>query len=634
MSSSVHVFASQRIFIGGFGEYAKYFSEQEIDTSLTSFYENKTEEILVVNSDQNIEALTLIAKDIGSLQAGTLYHSVVDTKVQGEIIYSLYINEHTYLTIGNILDSLGNKRGSYISYTSHNMVRFYKSYDGVHALFAKDLVVVKDAIFVLFERNVTAQNTNIGVLELTMQGVEVRRKEFIGDQEDIGKHIYYHNNHLYITGDSSSTTGVYANHPKQHVFIFLVYIHNFNQVQLKSIGNNGLNHLIDSTFFQGKIYCLVKLGGSSGAYQLPEGSYHGHMLIELDRYLEEIGKSYFSQQTKGVFEEIFITETSLFVLQTTYEDNKSWAVVYQFNQNMYYMNTTKIPIAEQGNYIEKTTAFVDGDIFVHFSIWNTEKSEYQHKLLCMNKELEIVYNSHLFEEITALVFGYFHTHTLYVYIVNKDNQTEQVAVTFVKIDPVLVQNNSSITIDIWIHDAKKIVAESTFQQANRALFGISKVGFVYQDDKICVVLLENVYIPSNVNVAAGETYDIGVSLDFYGEGRLNEIKIPKETSITKEGRYLLEVIGYQEKRSIEFFVEAISLSLPEMLEVKQILSEVQNDCLFEEKVSVVYVYNNQTKEEQASIWGFLSLVGVFGVLVGFSSDKIRLKVGKNRRETF
>ena len=64
---------------------------------------------------------------------------------------------------------------------------------------------------------------------------------------------------------------------------------------------------------------------------------------------------------------------------------------------------------------------------------------------------------------------------------------------------------------------------------------------------------------AKINIKSSEIYDVGLKLEFNGEGYLNDLPIENNHVITEEGKYSLTVVGSSAKKVIDFTVKKLTV---------------------------------------------------------------------------
>lgn len=626
--SQISLFAKmpENIYIGGSGNFQSYFESMDIPLQNYQFEGNRAESIFYLDEEDTIQNVLISTIPMEKLEEGSLFLTSKSFR-DNQTIHDVYpIDSVSYYIVGDILDDSGTVVSSFVQFVVHEQVVYSKSYQGTHLIYLKNIVVVENRVYVLYVRKLHEQHGNLGILELSTDVKEIRRKEFIGEKEETAQDLYYWNNHLYIVGESSSETGIYADGSPFSIVLLRVYLHDFNQVDVKCIGNNGMNFLVDSSFDSGSLYILLKLSGNDGAYRSPEWTYRNYLLMQLDQNLSEVGLQYFKQDMIGQFEALLIKNHAVIAISQRYTQSGNILTLHRFNSNLYKQKEVEVVIASEEYVIESLSYYIESDIFFSLGIQNRLDQSTSTVLFCIDEFLDTIYLQEI--EISFLDIIFIRQDGVGItFFGNTENEISLFKATYVKTESVKVVNNTVLLCDVVIHQSRYTLEESPLFFEENRLYGKNRIGFYLDLEDTDILLKIDAYLPSNVNIVSEEQYDLNVQLDFFGEGYLNEVQIPKDYVVLNEGRYLLEVEGNLEKRSISFEVKPLSVPLIEtsIEEVKDVYLDFvtkQSETGF-----VHYTLTDQKSNEDSVIPVYIFLA-ILAIILGYSFHRITIKSRK------
>lgn len=626
--SQVSLFANmpENIYIGGSGDFQAYFESMDIPLQNYHFEGNRTESIFYLDEEDMPQTVMISTIPMKELEEGSLFLTSNSFR-ENQTVHDIYpIDAVSYYIVGDVLDESGAVVSSFVQFVVHEQVVYSRSYQGTHLIHLKNVVVVESRVYVLYVRKLHEQHGNLGILELSNDVKEIRRKEFIGEKEETAQALYYWNNHLYIVGESNSVTGIYAKGSPFSIVLLRVYLHDFTQVDVKCIGNNGMNFLVDSSFDKGSLYVLLKLSGNDGPYRSPEWTYRNYLLIQLDQNLAEVGLQYFKEDLVGQFEALLLKDNDVIALNQRYTQSGNILTFHRFNANLYRQDEVEVVVASKDNVIHSLSYYIGNDIYISLGVQNSIDQSTSTVLLCLDELLDTIYLQEI--EMTFRNILFLKQDALGItFLGASDNQISLFKATYVKIDSVHIVQNTFLLCDVVLHQSRFTLKEAELFFEENRLYGQNRVGFYLDLEDIDLLFWKETYLPSNVNVVSKELYDLNVRLDFFGEGYLNEVQIPKDYTVSEEGKYLLEVKGNLEKRSISFEVKPLSIPLiePEFRDNEEVSLDFVTTP--SELGLINYTLPLQQSNED-SVIPIYFLFAVLSIILGFSLSRITIKSRK------
>lgn len=542
-----------------------------------------------------------------------------------QVIKSIFINQSDFVTIGNIYhDNNYNTQFEltypYIQYYQNEELIWEHILDLEIGSFS-DFVLTDYGILVLGNIVRKSDNQNIIVYEFSYEGKLLRQKEFNGEGYDSGKRIFLKDDMLMIVGQSSSNQNDYPKRQTSNIMVIFINMlySNFNFFEMDYYGNDGYNYPVDSVMIEEDLYALIKLGGTSGYFKSSKESFNNYALLKLNKYLDL--SSYYIFEEIGTYEGIVNSGTEIIVIINSLKNSQNIIKFLKLDYGLTFNEIINYTYPEDDCFLydfkiehNRDTLYILGEIN---SLSKTQVMGYA--VLGFDKNLDNIYHEKLDEDKNARGI-LIERSSIYIYGIS-NNKFYWDYCFYVDVNPLTqeVKINNLLLTSQPIYKINNI---------DYNIFGKYQLHQHHTLDNFSVFNTQELVIKPNINIRSNEIYDLGVKLEFNGKAYLNDYPIESGFVVNEKGKYLLEVVGKDERKLINFSVDTLSITPKEIEEEKSLITtpsinspQISNkyDITFNELTSPKVKANN-------SIFIVLS-VGLICVLAGWYLPS---KKGKNQ----
>lgn len=508
--------------------------------------------------DDQMSRKNIIIASNESLKTPQFYNHNCFNVRQGEnyyIVKSEILDENKTIVIGYVLvdDNVqyqDEKTHPFVQYYYHNQLVWEKVFTGLVGKWV-DMAMTPYGILVLGESICEDDAYNIVLAEISYEGHILRNYELNGTGEDRAHKMILIDEFIYIVGQTSSTDLDYEmnSNSNHNVLIVTMRYDDFTKFNIETLGNNGYNFPIDALVFNGDLYVLIKLGGNKGWFKSQKETYSNYAILRLNKYLDLL--NYYIFDDGGIYEGIVSRDNDVIVISNIIENNSSKVNFYKFDHFL--------TLEERSEFIYPVKDLFMYDLDINFNqeiIWimselysfnNSQLLGYS--IMGFSKDFNNVYINKLCQEkeITSFLIL---EEIIYIYgshngeffwdwcfFINLDAQINKFKVNNYELNTIALEELNDIDYHI---------------------FGRYEEHLYHSLNNFSVYNVQTLVIEPCINIRSNEKYDIGVALEFNGIGYLNDFKIDSGHIVTEEGKYLLEVVGHDERKLINFYVQSLS----------------------------------------------------------------------------
>lgn len=560
--------------------------------------------IIITNMNDLLEGLNILEK------IEIVYSSNITVKKKISVTNSDFFILGSIDTQTNPYETQDDKVHAYLAYYKNNMLYWNKTFKEERYGELVDGVIVDNSIAVIGKYDEVNQKDNIFINIITFEKDVVFEKVIQGSEIDIPKNIHYYKNHLYFTGYSNSKDYDYNYNISGGFNVIVGKISLLtSECSMLFLGNSGNDLLIDSVFFEDKIYLYIEFRGSgyfankfnsnvdylgllyvSEYFEMDEWEYVRDIttfskgkLFLLDN---KVGVSYIDNNTRKNVLNVFskkleFINSYLNVAINTYSINDS--LVYGFNNNLYIFSKE---INQESQSFYSVQIINSNFERINYYIFNSGGN---FSLLAVFNSLDSTILG-LVDDVNNKVINYDYTH------IKADKNKLEYANYYINDLDILINNNIA---------SKTKLTNNTPNNA----FGYYTENYQARLGNIEVVIPIESYYHLRLNIKNKEVYDIGLRLNFNGTGYLNDELITNNFQINETGKYILEIVGSNNERKI-FTFNITNLSFNPSVNVEAIDYKIvleKDSFVLDEIIKPSYVVNEIEELDKKGVIIIISL---------------------------
>jgi len=413
--------------------------------------------------------------------------------------------------------------------------------------------LVPNGIALIGDYDSYSEGRNIVICIFNYQGGLACRREIHGSGNDFAHKIFYDNGIIRFVGSANSRNQDYSFRQRNDYDIICGFWKlSEDEFRLNAFGNSGDDVFYDAALIEGVIGVNMEFVGT-GSFQHNENTcFSGLITVSPDLILQEFRVP--AEPLK--YCPMYSNNNYFIIVENKYL--QSCVELYYYDNNLKYQKNYRLILPEETQLYDIRMLFSSDTVL--FYATGTVSGQDCLILNIFNNTFYKLVNKIFYTEDSRYIFGLYQNESGEIVFANMDENKNILEIC----------GYIEIKKQEFITDVKKLIIYSNEIYLNgKHLASYQTVTDTVKGELAPYGLYVNLvrhhggayvlYFPvkffyrAQFNVKNRETYDVGYSLFFNGEGYLNNELIKIGYAINQPGNYLLEIVGNNDERSVVVF---------------------------------------------------------------------------------
>lgn len=401
-----------------------------------------------------------------------------------------------------------------------------------------DAVVVNGEVVAIGSYEIGDEVARLLTTRFNSSGNVKARVEFDADRTTFGHSILYENHSFYLVGTTNATHFLVDTNSLVDKIFILKLSEEFQKEKIRFIHNSDYSHVINACMANGIIYLFGRLSGD-GEYNI-ETMIPVDVLFAIDTSFNNIDYTSISRDKYGM---IACNEEGVYVIKSN--DNLNSLQIFEYSERLEYVK--QVAPFTSSNHLVTGISVSSSDIHEPVSIFITSSNgDSYDNYLSIGLGLDIKSKVTRMSKNENRAGGVFNLDGAY-YLFSNINETNDVTklIYINQVDGVCYCNGE--------------LCQGNAEEIDTSIYGTYNRKVTYSYHGLEINNYEPYIVPIRISIKDHGIYDREVKLEFNGIGYLNNEPIDSGYVVTKEGQYILEVRGKDEKKYFTFEVRKLAI---------------------------------------------------------------------------